>query len=87
VCRLFKVSGKVQGVFFRASTRQIATGLGLTGCATNMPDNSVEVLACGSADAIDQLLAWLRNGPPMASVDGVQEVTTNCANPDRFTIV
>jgi acylphosphatase len=58
----------VQGVFFRANTRQQAVRLGLTGWARNLPDGSVMVLACGEADALEQLKLWLRRGPPMASV-------------------
>ena len=86
MCRQFKVSGRVQGVFFRASTRKVATELHLTGHAINLPDGDVEVLACGADLAIDKLLAWLRQGPPMASVAGVEEIAIGCANPPRFTI-
>lgn len=67
----FLVSGKVQGVFFRASTRERALDLGLSGRATNLPDSRVEVIAEGDADALDALEAWLRHGPPSARVDGV----------------
>ena len=86
MCRQFKVSGRVQGVFFRASTRDVATDLNLTGHAINLPVCYVEVLACGARIAIDELLEWLRQGPPMASVTGVEETTISCANPPRFTI-
>ena len=51
----FMVSGRVQGVFFRASTREQAVGLGLAGHATNRADGSVEVIASGSTDALDAL--------------------------------
>jgi acylphosphatase len=67
----FMVSGRVQGVFFRASTREQAIGLSITGHARNRPDGGVEVLACGSADALDALERWLRRGPPAARVDAV----------------
>ena len=86
MCRQFKVSGRVQGVFFRASTKNVATDLKLTGHAINLPDGDVEVLACGAGVAIDQLLQWLRQGPPLASVTGVEEIAINCENPQRFTI-
>ena len=86
MCRQFKVSGRVQGVFFRASTRDVATDLNLTGHALNLPDGDVEVLACGAGIAIDKLLEWLRQGPPMASVAGVEEIAINCADPPQFTI-
>jgi acylphosphatase len=68
----FHVSGHVQGVFFRASTRDQALRLGLRGYARNLPDGRVEVLAVGEADAIDALARWLHEGPPMARVDAVE---------------
>ncbi|MBD9478373.1 acylphosphatase [Pseudoxanthomonas sp. PXM02] len=67
----FIVSGKVQGVFFRASTRERAMDLGLSGRATNLPDGRVEVVADGDAAALDALEAWLHDGPPAARVDTV----------------
>lgn len=70
-CRRFSVTGRVQGVFFRASARDVALKLSLTGYARNMPDGSVEVFACGGEDALGKLAAWLREGPRMASVAGV----------------
>ena len=73
-CRLFTVSGRVQGVFFRASTAQQAARLKLTGYAINLEDGDVEVLACGTADALDRLEAWLGHGPPAANVADVRVV-------------
>lgn len=64
----FVVRGKVQGVFFRASTRERALTLGLTGHARNLIDGSVEVVAYGDAAALDQLEVWLHDGPPSAEV-------------------
>lgn len=60
----FLVSGKVQGVFFRASTRERALDLGLSGRATNLPDGRVDVVAEGDAAALDALEAWLHEGRP-----------------------
>lgn len=68
----FIVSGRVQGVFFRASTREQAQRLGLRGHARNLPDGRVEVLAVGADDAIEQLEQWLQHGPPSARVDHVE---------------
>lgn len=65
------VAGHVQGVFFRASTREQATRLGVTGYARNLPDGRVEVLACGPPDAVASLHEWLRHGPTSAEVTGV----------------
>ena len=67
----FVVSGKVQGVFFRASTRERALDLGLSGRATNLPDGRVDVIAEGAAAALDALEAWLHQGPPAARVESV----------------
>ena len=64
----FLVRGKVQGVFFRASTRDRALQLGLRGYARNLSDGRVEVLAEGDARALDALERWLHVGPPRAKV-------------------
>ena len=71
--RRFLVRGKVQGVYFRHSTRLEANRLGLRGLARNLPDGSVEVLAQGTAAAIGELRDWLHHGPAQARVDEVQE--------------
>lgn len=71
-CARFIVTGKVQGVFFRASTRERALRLGLTGHAKNLADGSVEVVASGSLAAIDELDGWLHHGPPAAGVEKVR---------------
>ncbi len=65
------VAGRVQGVFFRASAREQALRLGLTGYARNLPDGRVEVLACGPVEAVARLRDWLRNGPPLAEVTAI----------------
>lgn len=70
----FIVSGRVQGVFFRASTRNQAVALGLRGFARNLPDGRVEVLAAGDDVALDRLAAWLRQGPDMARVDDLERL-------------
>ena len=75
----FLVSGKVQGVFFRASTRDQARRLGLRGHARNLPDGRVEVVAAGAAPAIDVLEQWLRQGPPQARVDALQRDAIDAA--------
>jgi acylphosphatase len=71
VCYRCLVAGRVQGVFFRASAREQALRLGLTGYARNLSDGRVEILACGEPDQVSQLREWLRNGPPAAEVTGV----------------
>jgi acylphosphatase len=66
------VSGRVQGVGFRAATVDEARGLGLVGHARNLPDGRVEVLAVGANAALEALVAWLHSGPPLARVEAVQ---------------
>jgi len=73
VCRCFYVSGEVQGVFFRATTRDKAIDLGLTGYAQNLADGRVDVMICGNADKVTQMQQWLWQGPAMASVTAVDE--------------
>ena len=67
----FLVSGRVQGVAFRAYTRAQANALDLRGYARNLSDGRVEVLAVGDAAAIERLAEWLQHGPPLARVDAV----------------
>jgi len=71
IARRCLVAGRVQGVFYRASTRARAQSLGVTGYARNLPDGRVEVLACGSASAVQALCEWLWEGPPAAHVTAV----------------
>jgi acylphosphatase len=74
VTRRWLVFGKVQGVFFRNSTRAEARKLSIRGIARNLADGSVEVLAHGERDALEQLRAWLHQGPRHARVDEVREL-------------
>lgn len=62
------ITGRVQGVWFRGSTRQQAERLGLAGYAKNLADGSVEVVACGEEAAVAQLREWLWQGPSGAKV-------------------
>ena len=71
ICKKCLVGGRVQGVFYRASARGQALALGVAGYAKNLPDGSVEVLAGGTARALDALERWLRRGPPAARVETV----------------
>lgn len=65
------VSGKVQGVFFRAETQRAASDLHLTGWVRNMDDGRVEAVFEGEEQDVDKMLAWCRSGPPYARVDHV----------------
>jgi len=66
-----RISGRVQGVFFRASTQRQAESLGLAGYACNRSDGGVEVLAVGPPEALQALRDWLHIGPPQAHVAAV----------------
>lgn len=70
-CKLCLVSGRVQGVFYRASAMRRAAELGVTGYAKNLSDGRVEVLICGEQQAVDALIEWLWEGPPAARVEKV----------------
>jgi acylphosphatase len=76
----FRVTGRVQGVFFRASTQRKARKLGLTGYAINLDDGSVEVVAFGAEDALEALFAWLHRGSPAARVDRVEREAISAAD-------
>lgn len=66
-----RVSGRVQGVFFRDSTRQRAEELGLSGYVTNTPDGDVEALFEGRSEGVEEMVRWCGQGPPDASVENV----------------
>ncbi|MBT8108852.1 MAG: acylphosphatase [Gammaproteobacteria bacterium] len=82
--RLFTVHGRVQGVWFRDSTRREAERLGIAGYAINLPDGNVEVLACGEPAALRELQAWLHRGPPMAQVTQVDVAEVEQKTPAGF---
>jgi acylphosphatase len=66
-----RVSGQVQGVFFRDSTRQKAEELGLAGWVRNMPDGQVEALFEGPPEKVEEIVSWCKEGPQRASVENV----------------
>ena len=74
VNRAFLISGCVQGVFFRDSTKKEALKLGLNGSAVNLPDGTVKVCLNGESEDIDLLERWLQIGPDLAQVESVIEV-------------
>lgn len=65
------ISGLVQGVWYRATTQEVAKRLELTGWVRNLPDGRVEVFACGKKDKVKELHKWLHQGPPRAQVSEV----------------
>ena len=78
--------GRVQGVSYRYATRQKALGLGVCGYARNLEDGSVEVLACGDVEAVDNLCQWLLTGPVHARVSTVQCEDHELITGSDFTI-
>jgi acylphosphatase len=84
-CLRFFVSGRVQGVWFRASTRDEARRHGITGHARNLTDGRVEVLACGTPEALARLEEWLWQGPSAARVSDVLREEAGETPPGDFT--
>lgn len=80
ICRKCFVSGRVQGVYYRGSTRKQAQALGIVGFARNLLDGRVEVLMCGDATAVESLQNWLWLGPQYAEVKNVICETVVVAN-------
>jgi len=78
VAKRIWVSGRVQGVFFRDSTRQVAQRLKLVGGVRNLRDGRVEVEVCGDANSVESLVKWLEIGPKLAKVTNieVEDLTT-----------
>ncbi|WP_454783215.1 acylphosphatase [Legionella sp. WA2022007384] len=68
-CMRCYISGKVQGVWYRASAQREAMKLEITGWARNLDDGRVEVFACGKADKLKLFYSWLKKGPQLAVVD------------------
>ncbi len=84
ITRMFTVHGRVQGVWFRESTRREAERLGISGHAINCPDGTVEVVASGPGAALEELEAWLHTGPPMAQVLRVEARDTEALTRPGF---
>lgn len=66
------IQGKVQGVFYRASTRKMAKELGITGWVRNTPEGYVEIMAHGVDEQVKQFVEWCKKGPSRARVDQVK---------------
>ena len=86
-CEKCIITGIVQGVFFRASTKQKADELGVTGYAKNIEQGHVEVLICGSPEAVGHLKAWLWDGPSQAHVSNVKcQLMEDIDIPESFSV-
>jgi len=87
VCARVLIEGRVQGVFFRQSTREMADGLALSGWVRNLPDGRVEALFAGPADQVRQALDWCRQGPPAARVANLEvSWEAPAARPEGFRV-
>jgi len=73
-CRRCVVTGRVQGVFFRQSTLEQAEQLGIKGWVRNLDNGNVECIICGENNLLEQMVAWLRQGPPSAKVTHLEIV-------------
>jgi acylphosphatase len=80
------VRGTVQGVAFRWHTQERARELGLAGWVRNLDDGRVEAWIEGEASAVEEMLAWLRRGPPTARVAGVEVVEEALSGAERFVV-
>lgn len=85
-CRHYHVFGRVQGVWYRGTTRDRARQLGLQGWVRNCEDGSVEAVACGAPEALDEFRSWLYQGPSAARVDRVEEADASETPEDDFVI-
>lgn len=80
------VDGLVQGVWFRASTRDIARGLGLAGWVRNLVTGGVEAVFEGPRERVEQAVAWCRTGPPGARVDHCDVIWEEPVGDSAFSI-
>jgi acylphosphatase len=86
IARRCFVTGRVQGVFYRASTRQKAIELGCAGYARNLPDGRVEVLAVAEPRSVQALIDWLWAGPPAADVAEVEVIEVDLEQIDDVPV-
>ena len=86
IARSVRVQGQVQGVFFRAWTKEQADALGLTGWVRNCPDGSVEALVAGEPDAVDTMVERMRRGPPAAEVERLTDEPSGESPGEGFVI-
>ena len=81
------IKGKVQGVFFRATAKDIADELGIKGWVKNLPDRNVEITATAPVDTLQKFIDWCKQGPPKARVDEVIVEELSTAEFNGFRII
>lgn len=81
-----KISGFVQGIFYRATAKEEAEKLNITGFARNEPDGSVYIEAEGEEENLDKFIEWCHKGPPLAKVEKVETTETSLKNFSEFKV-
>jgi acylphosphatase len=81
------ISGKVQGVYYRQSTREKSMQLGISGIVKNLTNGSVEVIASGTSDQLNNLVEWCKQGPPKAVVSSIESEELPYQSFDGFKII
>lgn len=81
------IKGKVQGVFFRASAKEHAEKLNITGWVKNTPSGDVEIMASGIDANLGEFIKWCRTGPSRANITGVEIIYTEDKPFERFQII
>jgi acylphosphatase len=81
------ITGRVQGVFYRASAQQEGMRLGLLGEIRNLPDGSVEAIVEGPRDRIEEFIEWCKRGPPSAEVEDVRVRWSNASGGFRTFMI
>jgi len=84
---LITVAGRVQGVFYRQTAKEKATELSIKGEVRNMPDETVQIIATGTKEQIEQLIEWCMQGPPKAIVQDVMVEEIPLQSFDKFNVV
>ncbi len=80
------ISGRVQGVFFRDSARRVANEHNVAGSARNLPDGRLEIVLEGSAEEVDSVATWAKDGPEYAQVEAVEVIDEVPHGLQGFTI-
>ena len=86
IAKRVRVSGRVQGVFYRASAKEIADKLGICGWVKNEDDGSVRIRAEGDPEMISKFIEWCKSGPKMAQVDSLVEETVELSGATDFVV-
>ena len=81
-----RIYGKVQGVWFRAHTKDIADKLGIKGWVRNVPDGSVEAVFEGDDESVEKIIEWCHRGPPLARVERVEVEYEEPRGEEKFEI-